>query len=52
MIMGLDFITDLKLILYVDTQFITWDNIDQPMKQHGKLAKETTLYEELIADRI
>ena len=49
MIMGRDLITELKLIMDFDTQSVTWDNIEQPMKQQGKLAKETTHYEDLIA---
>jgi hypothetical protein len=39
--MDRDLITELKLILDFDTQCITWDNIDQPMKQGEELAKET-----------
>jgi hypothetical protein len=35
MTIGQDLITELKLVLDFDTQYITWDNIDQPMKQQG-----------------
>jgi hypothetical protein len=42
MITGRDLITELKLVLDVDTQCITWDGIDQPMKIQGELQKETT----------
>jgi hypothetical protein len=47
MIKGRDLISELKLVLEFDTQCITWDNIDQPMKQQGELQKETTHYEDL-----
>jgi hypothetical protein len=35
MIIGRDLITELKLVFDFDTQCITWDNIDQPLKQQG-----------------
>jgi hypothetical protein len=47
MIVGRDLILELKLVLDFDTQCITWDTIDQPMKQQGELEKETTYYEDL-----
>jgi hypothetical protein len=47
MSIGRDLISELKLVLDFDTQCITWDNIDQPMKQPGELQKETTNYEDL-----
>jgi hypothetical protein len=47
MIMGRDLISELKLILDFDTQCITWDNIDKPMKSQGDLSTETTHYEDL-----
>jgi hypothetical protein len=34
-----DLITDLKLILDVNTQYNTLDNIYKPMKQHEELEK-------------
>jgi hypothetical protein len=37
MIIGRDLISELKLALDFDTQCITWDGIDQPMKTHGGL---------------
>jgi hypothetical protein len=39
MIIGRDSISELKLVLDFDTQCITWDGIDQPMKQQGELQK-------------
>jgi hypothetical protein len=42
-------ITEIKLVLDFDTQCITWDGIDQPMKLQGGLQKETTHYEHLYS---
>jgi hypothetical protein len=42
MIMCRDLITELTLVLDFDTQCITWDAIDQPMKIQGGVQKETT----------
>jgi hypothetical protein len=47
MIIGRDLIPELKIVLDFDTQCITWDGIDQPMKLQGELQKETTYYEDL-----
>jgi hypothetical protein len=52
MIIGRDFITELKFVLDFDTQCITWDGIDQPMKLQGELKKETTHYEDLYSARM
>jgi hypothetical protein len=49
MIIGRDLITELKLVLDFDTQCITWDGIDQPMKLQGELQRETTHYEDLYS---
>jgi hypothetical protein len=49
MIIGRDLITELKIVLDSDTQCITWDGIDQPMKVQGELQKETTHYEDLYS---
>jgi hypothetical protein len=49
MIIGRDLITELKMVLYFDTQCITWDGIDQPIKLQGRLQKETTHYEDLYS---
>jgi hypothetical protein len=49
MIIGRDLISELKLVLNFDTQCITWDGIDQPMKSQGELQKETTHYEDLYS---
>jgi hypothetical protein len=49
MIIGRDLISELKLVLDFDTQCITWDGIDQPMKSQGGLPKETTHYEDLYS---
>jgi hypothetical protein len=49
MILGRDLISELKLFLDFDTQCITWDNIDQPMKQQEEFQKETTHYEDLYS---
>jgi hypothetical protein len=49
MIIGRDLISELKLVLDFDTQCITWDGIDQPMKTQGELQKETTHYEDLFS---
>jgi hypothetical protein len=49
MIIGRDLISELKLVLDFDTQCITWDGIDQPMKTQGGLQKETTHYEDLYS---
>jgi hypothetical protein len=49
MIIGGDLISEPKLVLDFDTQCITWDNIDQPMKQQGELQKETTHYDDLYS---
>jgi hypothetical protein len=40
MIMGRDSISELKLVLDVDTQCMTWYGIDQPMKSQGGLQKK------------
>jgi hypothetical protein len=42
MIIGRYLITELELVLDFDTQCITLDGIDQPMKTQGGLQKETT----------
>jgi hypothetical protein len=49
MIIGRDLISELILVLDFDTQFITWDGFDQPMKTQGGLQKETTHYEDLFS---
>jgi hypothetical protein len=49
MIIGRDLTAELKLVLDFDTQCITWDIIDQPMKIQGELQKETTRYEDLYS---
>jgi hypothetical protein len=49
MIIGRDLISELKLVLDSDTQCITWDGIDQPVKSQGELQKENTLYEDLYS---
>jgi hypothetical protein len=36
MIIGRDFITELKIVLDFETQCITWDGINQPMKLQGE----------------
>jgi hypothetical protein len=48
-IIGRDLISELKLALDFDTQCLTWDGIDQPMRSQGELQKETTHYEDLMA---
>jgi hypothetical protein len=40
---GRDLISELKLVRDFDTQCITWDDIDQPMKTQGGLALCTLL---------
>jgi hypothetical protein len=40
MIIGIDLVTELKLVLDFDTQRITWDDIDQPMKTQGGYKKK------------
>jgi hypothetical protein len=49
MIIGRDLITELKLVLDFDTQSITWDGIDQPMKTPGGATKKSTHYEDLYS---
>jgi uncharacterized DUF497 family protein len=49
MIIGRYLITELKLVLDFNTQCITWDGIDQPIKTQGGLQKETTHYEDLYS---
>jgi hypothetical protein len=49
MIIDRDLISELKLVLDFDTQCITWDRIDQPMRTQGGLQKETTHYEDLYS---
>jgi hypothetical protein len=49
MIIGRDLISELKIVLDFDTQCISWDGIDQPMKPQGELPKETTQYEDLYS---
>jgi hypothetical protein len=44
-VIGRDLITEIKIVLDFDTQCITWDGIDQPIKLQGGLQKETTHYE-------
>jgi hypothetical protein len=39
MIIGRDLVSELKLVLNSDTQFITWDGIDQPMRSQGGATK-------------
>jgi hypothetical protein len=46
MIIGRNLISELKLALDFDTQCISWDGIDQPMKSQGELLKENTHYED------
>jgi hypothetical protein len=49
MIIGRDLITELKLVLDVDTQCITWDGIDQPMKtQRGATKRNYSLRGSLL----
>jgi hypothetical protein len=43
MIIGRDLITELKIVLDFDTQCITWDGIDQPMKLKGGGLKKKLL---------
>jgi hypothetical protein len=50
MITGRYLIIEFELVLYFDTQCITWDGIDQPMKLQGGVIKETTHYEDLYYD--
>jgi hypothetical protein len=49
MIIGRDLISELKLVLDFDTQCISWDGIDQPMKSQKELQKETTHCEDLYS---
>jgi hypothetical protein len=49
MIIGRDLISELELVLDSDTQCITWDDINQPMKTQGGLQKETTHYEDFYS---
>jgi hypothetical protein len=49
MIIGRDLISEQKLALDFDTQCISWDGIDQPMKIQGELQRETTHYEDLYS---
>jgi uncharacterized DUF497 family protein len=49
MIIGRYLISELKLVLVFDTQCITLDGIDQPMKTQEELQKETTHYEDLYS---
>jgi hypothetical protein len=49
MIIGRYLISDLRLVLDVDTQCITWDGIDQPIKTQEELQEETTHYEDLYS---
>jgi hypothetical protein len=49
MIQGRDLIKELKVVLNFDTQCITWDGIDQPMKLQGGVEKETNNYEDLYS---
>jgi hypothetical protein len=49
MIIGRYLISELKLGLDFDTQCITWDGIDKPMKTQGGLHKETTHYDDLYS---
>jgi hypothetical protein len=49
MIIGRDLIPDLKRVLNIDTQCISWDGIDQSIKTQGGLQKETTHYENLYS---
>jgi predicted aspartyl protease len=49
MIKGRDLNSELKLVLDFDTQCITWDGIDKPMKTQGGIQKETTHYEDLYS---
>jgi hypothetical protein len=49
MIIGRDSITEPRLVLDFDTQCITWDGIDQPMKIQGGLQKEITHYKDLYS---
>jgi hypothetical protein len=49
MIIGRDLISELKLVLDFDTQCMSRDGIDQPMKSQGELQKETTHYEDIYS---
>jgi hypothetical protein len=40
MSIGRDLLTELKIALDFDTQCITWDGIDQPMKLQGGYKKK------------
>jgi hypothetical protein len=50
MIIGRSLIKELKLVLYFDTQCITWYGIDQPIKHRGdykkKLAPASTMFQD------
>jgi hypothetical protein len=46
---GRDLISELKLVLDFDIQYISCNGIDQPMKSQGGLQKETTHYEDLYS---
>jgi hypothetical protein len=39
MIIGIDLISELKLVLDFDTQCLTWDGTDQPIKTQGGATK-------------
>jgi hypothetical protein len=52
MIIGRDLISELKLVLDFDTQCISWDGIDQPMKTQGGIQKETTHYKDLYSTQV
>jgi hypothetical protein len=43
MIIRRDLITELKLVLDLDTQCITWDSIDQPMEIQGVTKRKYSL---------
>jgi hypothetical protein len=49
MIIGSDLISELQLVLDFDTQCVSWDGIDQPMKSQGELQKETNHYKDLYS---
>jgi hypothetical protein len=49
MIKGRYLISELKLVIDVDTQGRSWDGYDQPMKSRGGVQKETTHYEDLYS---
>jgi hypothetical protein len=49
MIIGRYLISELKIVLVFDTQCLSWDGIDQPMKSQGGLQKETNHYDDIYS---